>query len=101
MNEGFETSSSRSSALRRIAAVDEVIRTDSAEGDASTDLQTRPRANLHRVAPEFFTTIGIPFRRNLAFQNPWLTIVGVVFVGRGRFRNHDGPRARRISSASR
>ena len=90
----------------------------SAEGDASTDAQTRPRAYVHRVAPEFFTTIGIPFRSgrtfleselrpasdavvvsehvatrfwpgqdpigkriklgNLASQNPWLTIVGVV-----------------------
>jgi putative ABC transport system permease protein len=90
----------------------------SAEGDDSTDAQTRPRAYVHRVAPEFFTTIGIPLRSgrtflesemrptssavvvsehvvtrfwpgqdpigkrikigNLASQNPWLTIVGVV-----------------------
>jgi putative ABC transport system permease protein len=39
----------------------------STEGDDSTDAQTRPRAYVHRVAPEFFTTIGIPLRSGRTF----------------------------------
>jgi predicted permease len=45
----------------------------SAEGDAATDAQTRPRAYVHRVAPEFFATTGIPFRSGRTFLESEMT----------------------------
>jgi predicted permease len=32
-----------------------------AEGDTTTDAQTMPRAYVHRVSPEFFSVLGMPF----------------------------------------
>ena len=33
----------------------------SAEGDTTADAQTRPRAYVHRVSPQFFEALGVPF----------------------------------------
>jgi putative ABC transport system permease protein len=39
----------------------------SAEGDATADAQTRPRAYVHRVTPQFFDTLRIPFKAGRTF----------------------------------
>ncbi len=51
-----------------------------AEGDEATDAQTRPRAYVHRVAPEFFATIGIPLRGGRTFLDSELTPTSNVVV---------------------
>ena len=40
-----------------------------AEGDATTDAQTRPRAYVHRVTPGFFRTLGIAIRDGRTFTD--------------------------------
>jgi putative ABC transport system permease protein len=40
-----------------------------AEGDSTTDAQTRPRAYVHRVTPGFFRTLGIAFRQGRTFRD--------------------------------
>lgn len=39
----------------------------SPEGQAITDAQTRPRAYIHRVSPEFFATLGAPLPAGRTF----------------------------------
>ena len=39
----------------------------SAEGDATTDAQTAPRAYIHRVSADFFETLRLPLIRGRAF----------------------------------
>ncbi len=39
----------------------------SAEGQAAANAQTMPRAYVHRVLPDFFTTMGIPLRNGRTF----------------------------------
>ena len=39
-----------------------------AEGDTTTDAQTRPRAYVHRVTPEFFETMGMPVTHGRTFE---------------------------------
>ena len=45
----------------------------SAEGDATTDAQTMPRANWHRVSPEFFDVLKMPFKAGRTFNESDLT----------------------------
>src|SRR5205807_10050487 len=40
----------------------------SAEGQAVTEAQTRPRAYIHRVSPEFFSTLGAPLLMGRTFS---------------------------------
>ena len=43
-----------------------------AEGDASGDAaaaQTRPRAYVHRISPDFFATLGVPLRAGAPFSS--------------------------------
>jgi predicted permease len=40
----------------------------SAEGDTTTDAQTRPRAYIHRVTPRFFEVLGVPFVAGRMFE---------------------------------
>ena len=39
-----------------------------AEGDTTTDAQTVPRAYVHRITPEFFQTLRVPFRAGRTFE---------------------------------
>jgi predicted permease len=41
----------------------------SAEGDTTASAQTRPRAYVHRVTPDFFTVIDVSIRAGRAFEN--------------------------------
>ena len=38
-----------------------------ADGQTETTVENRPRAYIHRVSPEFFTTMGIPMRAGRTF----------------------------------
>jgi predicted permease len=41
-----------------------------AEGDTTTGAQTAPRAYVHRITPEFFRTLRVPFRAGRTFELP-------------------------------
>jgi predicted permease len=45
----------------------------SAEGDSTSGAQTMPRAYVHAVTPEFFSTTGIPLRAGRSFDQVEMT----------------------------
>jgi predicted permease len=51
-----------------------------AEGQAATGAQTMPRAYVHRVTPDFFTTIGIPLRSGRVFLESELSPASRVVI---------------------
>jgi putative ABC transport system permease protein len=51
-----------------------------AEGQPATNAQTMPRAYVHRVTPDFFSTIGIPLRSGRTFLESELTLTSGVVV---------------------
>jgi putative ABC transport system permease protein len=72
----------------------------SAEGDATADAQTRPRAYVHRVTPQFFETLRIPFKAGRTFADSDATADSpAVIVSEGvarRFWPGQDPLGRRI-----
>jgi predicted permease len=72
----------------------------SAEGDATADAQTRPRAYVHRVTPQFFETLRIPFKAGRTFADSDATADSTaVIVSEGvarRFWPGQDPLGRRI-----
>jgi putative ABC transport system permease protein len=52
----------------------------SAEGQTATNAQTMPRAYVHRVLPDFFTTMGMPLRHGRTFLDSELTPTSRVVV---------------------
>jgi putative ABC transport system permease protein len=72
----------------------------SAEGDTNTTAETRPRAYVHRVTPDFFTTLGMPLEAGRTFQESDATPDSTaVIVGEGvtrRFWPNQDPIGKRI-----
>jgi putative ABC transport system permease protein len=52
----------------------------SAEGQGETNAQTMPRAYVHRAMPDFFATMGIPFRHGRTFLDAELTPTSGVVI---------------------
>jgi predicted permease len=75
-----------------------------AEGDATTDAQTMPRAYVHRVTPEFFETLGMPLDAGRTFDAGELRADSTaVIVSRGvvvRFWPGQPPLGKRIKPGS-
>jgi predicted permease len=70
-----------------------------AEGDATTDAQTVPRAYVHRVSPGFFETIHMPLRGRTFRSDELKTDSTVVVVSEGlvaRFWPNQDPVGKRI-----
>ena len=51
-----------------------------AEGDATTDAQTAPRAYVHRITPEFFQTLRVPFRAGRTFELPEISAASTAVI---------------------
>jgi putative ABC transport system permease protein len=75
-----------------------------AEGDTTTNAQTRPRAYVHRVTPEFFATIGMPIKAGRTFLDSEATPTSpAVVVSEGvtrRFWPNQDPIGKRIKIGS-
>ncbi len=75
-----------------------------AEGDTTTDAQTRPRAYVHRVTPEFFQTMAMPlvagrtFAANEVTDDSTAVVVSEDVVR--RFWPNQDPIGRRIKPGS-
>ena len=71
-----------------------------AEGDTTTDAQTRPRAYVHRVTPDFFDTMGIPMMHGRTYRDAELTAdSSAIIVSQGvvdRFWPDESPIGKRI-----
>jgi putative ABC transport system permease protein len=71
-----------------------------AEGDTTTTAQTRPRAYVHRVTPEFFETLGMPIKAGRTFHESEATPTATaVIVSEGvtrRFWPNQDPVGKRI-----
>ena len=71
-----------------------------AEGDTNTTAQTRPRAYVHRVTPDFFTTLGMPLKAGRTFhQSEVRPDAQAVIVSEGvtlRFWPNQDPIGKRI-----
>ena len=72
----------------------------SAEGDTTTSAESRPRAYVHRVTPEFFATLGMPLQAGRTFHESEATPDGtMVIVSEGvtrRFWPNQDPIGKRI-----
>jgi putative ABC transport system permease protein len=75
-----------------------------AEGDTTTSAQTRPRAYVHRVTPEFFDTIGMAIKTGRTFLDSEATPTSpAVVVSEGvtrRFWPNQDPIGKRIKIGS-
>jgi predicted permease len=73
-----------------------------AEGDTTTDAQTAPRAYVHRVTPEFFRTLRVPFRAGRTFELPEISATGTAVIVSEplvtRFWPNQNPIGKRIKS---
>jgi predicted permease len=72
----------------------------SAEGDTNTSAETRPRAYVHRVTPEFFATLGMSLKAGRTFHESEATPDStMVIVSEGvtrRFWPNQDPIGKRI-----
>ncbi|MEZ5318049.1 MAG: ABC transporter permease [Vicinamibacterales bacterium] len=55
----------------------------SAEGDTTSDAETRPRAYIHRITPDFFDVLGVPIVAGRTFEPADLTGPIPVVVSEG------------------
>lgn len=51
-----------------------------AEGDTTTDAQTVPRAFVHRVSPNFFSTMGMAFKSGRTFEPAEMTAASTAVI---------------------